>query len=907
MPEPDILTAGTRLGPYEILQPLGAGGMGEVHRARDTRLDRIVAIKVLPAQTASDPVARARFDREGRAIASLSHPNICALHDVGHDLGRDYLVMELLEGETLQGRLRRGPFAIGAIIDIGVAVADALDAAHGRGLIHRDLKPANIFLTSRGQPKVLDFGVAKVVDAPEDATRAVDGLTGAGATVGTVAYMSPEQLRGEPLDARSDLFSFGLVLYEMATGRRAFEGRSAADISAAILAKPPVLPRALRADLPERLEELILQLLDKERDMRSQTAAEARAHLRRLKAQLQGGAAAPISSAVSITPAAPSTSAAPTASDSQIVLGLFRRHRSMLVLSALTVAAGVAGLGWLAWRSRAGVRPEIAAVATLQLQPLTFSGDAGSGAVSPDGRFVAYWKGGAVRVRQILTDSDVEILPAGRFQRFNSLTVTPDGNYVDAVAVVSGKTMPDVWRIPLLGGTPTLLLEKVQSALGWSPDGRRFAFIRSENPAEASSLIVADADGSRERALVTRKLPAVFISDNIGNYTPQNRPAWSDDGRTIVVAGGTDTPERRASPCEFVFVDVTSGRETRIEVMESSCARTVAWQDPSHLLTIANSTWRPGLFMWDLDTHKALPLIQDFPIIDGLSVTADRRSGVVSRVERRSGIWTSDDNGSRLSVRVPSSMAGAEQPYIDDEGGITYIAANREGWFSLFHLAPGSTTPVLLARRAMYVEDLGPGLMPGPAVTPDGRTVVFVEMTEKRALFKVDIDGSNLVKLVDSNAAGPALTPDGHVLFTPASGPGLFVVPLAGGTPRRIYDGPVLAPVSVSPDGSRVLFRTGVAAEQAMVCDLPDCRSPKAVKVPSVAWAPDGRGVVSRDPADESRLLEVALDGGSPRELLRVSDGGDPIASAAWSPSGKRLALSRGRWAADLVLIKGFR
>ena len=256
MPEPDILTAGTRLGPYEILQPLGAGGMGEVHRARDTRLDRIVAIKVLPAQTASDPVARARFDREGRAIASLSHPNICALHDVGHDLGRDYLVMELLEGETLQGRLRSGPFAIGAIIDIGLAVADALDAAHGRGLIHRDLKPANIFLTSRGQPKVLDFGVAKVVDAPEDPTRAVDGLTGAGATVGTVAYMSPEQLRGEPLDARSDLFSFGLVLYEMATGRPAFEGRSAADISAAILAKPPVLPRTLRADLPERLEEL---------------------------------------------------------------------------------------------------------------------------------------------------------------------------------------------------------------------------------------------------------------------------------------------------------------------------------------------------------------------------------------------------------------------------------------------------------------------------------------------------------------------------------------------------------------------------------------------------------------------------------------------------------------------------
>ena len=901
------LTPGTRLGPYAILEPLGTGGMGEVHRARDTRLDRIVAIKVLPAQTAADPRARARFDREGRAIASLSHPNICALHDVGHDLGRDYLVMELLEGETLQQRLRRGPLEIDAIVDIGIAVADALDTAHARGVIHRDLKPANIFLTSRGQPKVLDFGVAKVLDSADEATRAIDGLTGSGATVGTVAYMSPEQLRGEALDARTDLFSFGLVLYEMATGRRAFEGRSGADISAAILGKEPTTPRELRADLPARLEELILQLLDKDREMRCQTAAEARADLRRLKAQLPSVRSSSLSSAMPESgPAAP-PSVVSTTSDSQIVLGLVRRHRTTVALAVLLLIAAIIWLGSLAWRSPAGGRSENSSFAALQIQPLTFTGDAPVGAISADGRFVAYVRANSVRVRQILTDSDVEILPAGRFQRFNSLTVTPDGNYVDAVAVSGGKSIPDLWRIPLLGGAPKRVLEKVQSAPGWSPDGQRFAFIRSEIPSQGASIIVADVDGLHERVLVTRKPPLMFFSDNVGSYFPQNRPAWASDGQSLVVAGASGAPDRRGNACELVFVDAASGRETRTDILSAQCFREVAWRDPSHLLASGGSTWRPGLVLWDLVSKTSSPLIQDFPAIGNVTVTADRRVAVATRVERRAGIWTSDTNGARLAARVPSSTAGAEQPFIDNEGALTYTAANREGWFSLHHLSPGSANPVVIANHVMYGEDPAAGAMPPPAVTADGRTVVFTEMDAPWALFKVNTDGSNLVKIVEDNTAGPAITADGqHVIFTPARGPGLYVVPLGGGAPRQLYDGPVVSPITVSPDGHRALFRSGRPGE-VIVCELPGCGNPKPVRVPSVVWAPGGQGVVSIDPNDGRRLVETPLNGGPPRELVRLSDGGDPITSFAWSPNGKLLALSRGRWTTDVVLIKGLR
>ncbi|MGH9240693.1 MAG: serine/threonine-protein kinase [Vicinamibacterales bacterium] len=291
---------GTRLGPYEIVKPLGAGGMGEVYEARDTRLDRAVAIKVLPAALAQDASARARFDREARSIAALNHPNICALHDIGDADGHGFLVMERLEGETMQARLERGPLDLEQVVDYGIAIADALDAAHGRGLIHRDLKPANVFITTRGIVKILDFGLAKSVrESDADMTRAVEeALTVTGTALGTVAYMSPEQLRGEPLDVRTDLFSFGLVLYEMATGQRAFAGSTIAVVAAGILAQEPALPRTHRAGLPPRLEQAILRALEKDRAQRWQTAAELRDDLARVKRGEHGAVETPVRAAV---------------------------------------------------------------------------------------------------------------------------------------------------------------------------------------------------------------------------------------------------------------------------------------------------------------------------------------------------------------------------------------------------------------------------------------------------------------------------------------------------------------------------------------------------------------------------------------------------------------------------------
>ncbi len=286
------LTPGTKLGPYEIVAPLGAGGMGEVYRARDTRLERVVAIKILPTHLSSNPEARLRFEREAKAISSLQHPNICTVYDVGSQDGVDFLVMEYLEGETLQDRLLRGALASDLVMRYGMEVTDALDAAHRKGIVHRDLKPSNVFLTRHGEAKVLDFGLVKLEEEARTELRTATSpanLTSPGTALGTIAYMSPEQARGDELDARTDIFSLGAVLYQMTTGKLAFPGKTSAVIFKAILDETPLAPSKLKPEFSPRLEEIIFKALEKDRDVRYQSAAEIRADLKRLRRDTDSG------------------------------------------------------------------------------------------------------------------------------------------------------------------------------------------------------------------------------------------------------------------------------------------------------------------------------------------------------------------------------------------------------------------------------------------------------------------------------------------------------------------------------------------------------------------------------------------------------------------------------------------
>ena len=875
------LTHGSRLGAYGVLGSLGAGGMGEVYRATDTRLGREVALKLLPADFADDPDRHARFEREAKLLASLNHPNIATLFGLEHLDGCHVLVMELVEGESLEQRLERGAIPLDEAIPIAVQIADALEAAHEKGIVHRDLKPANVRLRPDGAVKVLDFGLAKAWAEEDSASIAhsptiTSHRTQAGLIIGTAAYMAPEQARGKPVDRRADIWAFGVVLYEMLTGRKLFDGETVTDVLAAVVRQEvdwATLPR----ELPDNVVGTLKRCLDRDPRRRLRDIGEARIALAE----------------------APATTAA------RIVPGAALTRRSFAVASAMAGLGAAVGFGLGRRSARRGAAVPVGS--GLEITRLTSSGNVIAAALSPDGRYVAYVESDqglqSLWLRQVATGQTLRLI-GERPVFYWGHAFSPDGNNVVFGLKTPDDTAGGLFAISTLGGTTRRLLSGIDATPAFSRDGARVAYLRRGFPsAEESALMVAGADGSDPRALAAFRLPEYVAPIFFAG------PAWSPDGGRIVTTVGTVGSATAEARARLVSVAVADGAVTTLADPGWPQAGQAGFlPDGRGLLVIARGPHQPNPQIWHVGVPggETLPVTNDLGDHRIISLSADGGSLVSVSGDVSSAVWVVPRDGSvRPRRRTWAKLDGFKGVGFAPGGRIVYATDDGGVWGTWTMSADGGDRAPLASTRP------GDAVL---AVAVSGRGDVFMSVRTPAGIevWVVGAEGGSPRVVARDLWAGPiSVARDGTLVYaSPVGGSArLFRLAAAGGEPVPVSDRFAFRP-AIDAVGRRIAFYYTDEAGRYRLGIVPVGGGALAWSAPAEPPTNYSRLVLRDDglylntmPGDRGNVWQLPLDG-APKRITAFED--SLMFDFALSDDGRTLAVARGPLVRDALLIRGF-
>jgi len=936
------LASGSKLGRYEILSKLGVGGMGEVYLAKDTKLDRRVALKILPAELAFSRERMLRFIQEAKAAAALNHPNVAHVYEIGEHDGLNFIAMEYVEGTTLREKIHYERTELRKLIKYLQQVAGGLAKAHAAGIVHRDLKPDNIMITRDGYAKILDFGLAKLIEIPtpgpdggtisDAATVALEPHSIPGRLLGTVGYMSPEQAQGKTgqIDHRSDIFSFGCMLFEAVTRNRPFQGESNVQSLYRIVYEPAPLVKDFNPSASPELQRVIRRCLQKDPDERYQSIQDVALELKELRREMEedtqfdstippssrsqmgsqmGDASRSQVSTTATIGSQSSTvdvSAVSTMSSSEIILGEVRKHKRGLALAVgLILITGVAAIIW--WQS--SITPQAAPFRNVKITRLTTGGKIGNAAIkgytsiSPDGKYVVFrtTESGkdSLWVRQVSTGSLVKIVPDSE-SKIGPTAFSRDGEFV--YYSVFDNPLGTLFQVPVLGGSPRRIMAGVTSPVTLSPDGKQLAFVRPSS--SESNLLVANSDGTGERKIASRKLPAYFSF--VGG------PTWSPDGKTIACGAGAYSGSLSAT---IVTVPAEGGPEKTITPQNWVSVSRVLWLgDGSGLLVAAvPELISTGTQLWYVsypggEVRRVTNDLNAYGT-SSLGLTADSRTLVTVQAEKSAQLWvvTPGEDLSKAKQITSGKYDGDSLAWTGD-GRILYTAPSGEQ-SDVWSINTDGTANKQVTGD-VYTEGLG-------CVSPDGRFVVFSSNRSGNFnIWKLDLTTGEQNQLTQGTEldSQPECSPDGQwVLFKSwRQGKATFWrVPVAGGTPEQVSD-KYSQWAAISPDGKLVALRyfdDQSNTNKVAVVPFAGGELLKNLEVPTsfrdvgLGWTADSRSIVYADTRENAdNIWSLPIEGGAARQLTRFNTG--LIFAFQMSRDGKQIALSRGTQTDDVILIR---